>query len=288
VKLLEVINRSAEFLARKGVDSPRLQVELLLAHLLQLPRLKLYLNFERELTTAQLDELRQWVTRRSEREPLQHIIGTTSFCGLEFAVNSSVLIPRPETESLAEQAWQYLLGPASGGSPRRAIDVGTGSGCLAVTLAVKCPEMLFDAVDQSSAALEVARQNAVRHGVLERIDFYKSDLFAGAPKNRSFELAVSNPPYIPGKEIDALQPEVRKYDPRLALDGGEDGLEIYRRLAAETPEFLAPNGVFMGEFGDDQERQVAALFEQRNWRVEQLLPDLSGKPRIIVAHRPVP
>src|SRR3954467_1721292 len=136
VTVLEVIKRSSEFLARKGVESPRLQIELLLSHVLQMPRLKLYLNFERVLTDAEMEKLRGLVKRRGEREPLQHIVGTTSFCGHEFAVSKDVLIPRPETEQLAEQAWQYLeKRPAS-----KALDYGTGSGCLAVTIALKCPQ----------------------------------------------------------------------------------------------------------------------------------------------------
>src|ERR1051325_7530406 len=156
--VLEVIQRSTEFLAKKGVDSPRLQTELLLAHLLKLPRMQLYLNFERALSPVELDSLRDLVKRRGAREPLQHLVGSTSFCGLEIAVNRDVLIPRPETEQLAERAWRFLGGLRP--EACTALDFGTGSGCVAIALAVKCPPARVIAVDLSEAALKVARQNA--------------------------------------------------------------------------------------------------------------------------------
>src|SRR6185503_2806696 len=160
--VLEVIQRSSEFLAKKGVESPRLQVELLLGEILQLPRLKLYLDFERVLADGELNRLREMVQRRANREPLQHIIGSTSFCGLTFMVNRDVLIPRPETEVLAERAWQ--LGEQLQGERLGILDIGTGSGCLAVTLAAKFRKAEIHATDQSAPALAVARTNAERHG----------------------------------------------------------------------------------------------------------------------------
>ena len=233
--VLEAIQRSTEFLAKKGVDSPRLQTELLLAHLLKQPRMQLYLNFERVLTPAEVDGLRELIRRRGQREPLQHIVGSTSFCGLEIAVNRDVLIPRPETELLAERGWTFLnqlstLNP----QPSTALDFGTGSGCLAIALACKCPAAEVYAIDISPEALALARQNAARHGVAERIRFLQGDGFAAVPEGARFDLIISNPPYIPSGEIASLQPEVRDYDPRRALDGGADGLDYGRRLAAEA------------------------------------------------------
>src|SRR3989442_11319530 len=164
-------------MARKGVDSPRLQVELLLAELLQVPRLKLYLDFERVLTEPQLTALRAMVRRRAEREPLQHIVGSACFCGLNFAVSPAVLIPRPETELLAERGWQHLQRLQTEGSTHPSvIDVGTGTGCLAITLAIKCPEAAVHAVEISEAALAVAISNARQHGVSDRVHFHQSDL----------------------------------------------------------------------------------------------------------------
>jgi len=283
VTVLEVIQRSSDFLARKGVESPRLQIELLLAQLLQMPRMKLYLNFERALTEAELAALRGLVKRRATREPLQHIIGSTSFCGLEIAVNRDVLIPRPETEQLAERAWRFLRGL----SPEacRVLDFGTGSGCLAIAIAVHCPSATVVAVDLSEAALKVARQNAARHGVAERVLYYAGDGLAAVPAGGPFDLIVSNPPYIPSGEIPSLQPEVRDHDPVLALDGGADGLEFYRRLAAGAGPWLTARGRLMVEMGDGQSGAVSALLESVGWSVESVEPDNSGRQRILIARR---
>jgi release factor glutamine methyltransferase len=287
--VLEVIQRSSEFLARKGVESPRLQVELLLAHVLQLPRLKLYLNFDRKLTEVEAGQLREMVQRRGEREPLQHIIGSTSFCGFEFAVTRDVLVPRPETELLAERAWQHLdmliNGTANPDGGPAVLDIGTGCGCLAITLAVKRPTVRVHATDISAPALSLARANSQRYGVAERVVFYCGDLLAALPAGLKFDVIVSNPPYISTKEIETLQPEVRAHDPRAALDGGPDGLLFYRRLAREAPAYLAEDGLVMAEFGDDQDKAVAAIFVEAGWEVREIVRDLAGKSRIIVAGR---
>ena len=282
VTVLEAIQRSADFLAKKGLDSPRLQVELLLSHLLQVPRMKLYLDFERELTEAEVTGLRELVRRRGLREPLQHIVGSTSFCGLEIIVNQNVLIPRPETELLAELGWLFLNSlPQT--PPPLALDFGTGSGCLAVALAVKSPNAIVLALDISSDALAVARQNAARHGVDSRIQFFGGDGFAVLPPNAKFDLIISNPPYIPAAEIASLEPEVRDHDPRAALDGGADGLDFYHRLAAEARAFLKPGGRLMLEFGDGQAPALQKMFEQQKWIVESVKPDYSRRPRILTA-----
>jgi release factor glutamine methyltransferase len=210
VTVLEAIQRSTEFLAKKGVDSPRLQTELLLAHLRKQPRMRLYLEFERVLTPAEVDGFRELIRRRGQREPLQHIVGSTSFCGFEIAVNRDVLIPRPETELLAERGWTFLNQLSTINSqPSTALDFGTGSGCLAIALACKCPTAEVYAVDISSEALALARENAARHGVAKRIRFLHGDGFAAAPAGARFDLIISNPPYIPTAEIASLEPEVR-------------------------------------------------------------------------------
>jgi len=263
------------------VESPRLQIELLLAHLLGLPRMQLYLNFERVLTPAELEALRALVKRRGRREPLQYIVGTTSFCGLELAVNRHALIPRPETELLAERAWKYLS--ALNSRLPTALDFGTGTGCLAITLAVKCPTTHLFAIDISNEALELARQNAVRHNVTGRIQFRAGDGFAALLDGGCFNLIVANPPYIPSATIDTLATEVRDHDPQLALDGGADGLEFYRRLAMEASAFLEPDGRIMLELGDGQADAVSEMFAQQKWVVEAVQEDYSRQPRILVA-----
>ena len=275
--VLEAIQRSTGFLARKGVDSPRLQVELLLAHALGVPRLKLYLNFEQILTGAHLETVRELVRRRGNREPLQHIIGSTSFCGFEIKVNRHVLVPRPETEMLAERAWHCLA--ALNPPPGAALDFGTGSGCLAIALAAQCPGAQVHAADISEEALHVARENAALNNL--KIQFHSGDGFAALPRGLPFDLIVSNPPYVPSAEIEALAPEVRDHDPRLALDGGADGLDFYRRLAAEAANHLRPAGRMLLESGDGQSEQICRLFVQHKWVVESVEADYTARPRIL-------
>ncbi len=281
--VLEIIQRSAEFLGGKGIDSPRLQSELLLAYALRVPRLKLYLDFERALTPAELETVRQLVKRRSKREPLQHIIGSASFCGLEILVNAQVLIPRPETELLAERAWHFLNSlPANTSAPLEALDFGTGSGCLALALAAHCPCALISASDISPAALAVARRNAEFHQLAARIRFFEGDGFGALPPEARFDLIVSNPPYIPSAEIDTLPPEVRDYDPRIALDGGPDGLDFYRLLAGHAAASLRPGGRIMVEFGDGQAEAIRRIFIPQHWIIEAIASDNTGRPRILV------
>lgn len=281
--VLEIIQRSAEFLAKKGVDTPRLQAELLLAHVLKLPRMKLYLNFERALASAEVDALRELVKRRGQREPLQHIVGSTSFCGFDIAVNRHVLVPRPETEMLAELGWRFLATLSF--QPATCLDFGTGSGCLAIALAVKCPAARIAALDVSPEALTVARQNLVRHGLEHCVQLVQGDGFAALPAGARFDLIVSNPPYILTAEIATLQPEVRDFDPRAALDGGVDGLDFIRRLAVEAGAFLAAGGRLMLEFGDGQSGAACEIFATQNWIVETVRGDYSQRPRFLIARR---
>jgi release factor glutamine methyltransferase len=277
VTVLEAIQKSAEFLAKRGVDSPRLQAELLLAHRLKMPRMKLYLNFDRALSAEDTDTYREWIKRRSQREPLQHIIGTTSFCGYEIIVNRHALVPRPETEILAESGWTFLstLNSAS------ALDVGTGTGCIAIALAAKCPNAKISATDISPGALALAKENAVKNNV--QIEFLGGDGFATLPPEARFDLIISNPPYIPTAEIETLQPEVRDFDPREALNGGADGLDFYRRFAAEAKNFLKPDGKIILEFGDGQAPAIRKIFENEKWIVEAVKDDYSQRARILIA-----
>ena len=278
--VLEAIQKSTDFLAKKNLDSPRLQTELLLAHLLRLPRMKLYLNFERALTPAEVDQFRDLIKRRGLREPLQHITGSTSFCGYEMTVNRHVLIPRPETELLAEAAWTFL---ATRPAPATALDFGTGSGCLAIALALKCPAAQISALDSSEPALAVARANAARHHVADRLHFLAGDAFAALPPNATFDLILSNPPYIPTAEIPTLDPEVRDFDPVSALDGGPDGLKFYELLARHSARHLRPGGQIMLEFGDGQAPAISALFTAEHWHIDAIQNDYTQRPRILIA-----
>ena len=281
--VLEAIQKTTDFLAKKGVESARLNVELLLAHQLKLPRMKLYLNFERGLTTPETDGLRELVKRRGNREPLQHIIGSTSFCGLDVVVSRHALVPRPETELLAEFGWQFLSTISS--QPATALDFGTGTGCIAIALAIKCLTAKITALDISADALALAEENAVKNNVTERIKFFLGDGFAALPKKTQFDLLISNPPYIAAAEIETLQPEVRDFDPRLALDGGTDGLDFYRRLATQAKDFLKPGGKVMVEFGDGQADAIRKIFETEKWIVEAVKEDYSQRARILIARQ---
>jgi release factor glutamine methyltransferase len=280
VTVLEAIQKSADFLGKKGIESPRLQVELLLAHLLKMPRMKLYLNFERALSPAETDALREFVKRRAAREPLQHIVGSTSFCGFEIAVNRHALVPRPETELLAEEGWKFL-----GENKTAALDFGTGTGCISIALAAKCPNAKIVALDISTEAIALAKENAAKNNVTERIDFLQGDVFSALPENLQFDLIISNPPYIPSAEIGTLQPEVRDFDPRAALDGGADGLDFYRKLAAEAKSFLKSDGKIMLEFGDGQAEAIRQIFESEKWIVEAVKEDYSQRARILIAKK---
>jgi release factor glutamine methyltransferase len=314
VTVLEAIQKSTEFLGKKNVESPRLQTELLLAHLLKMPRMKLYLNFDRVLTTSETDALRELIKRRGRREPLQHIVGSTSFCGFEITVSRHVLVPRPETELLAELGWQWLgkpptsnLQPPTSDSQNdapTALDFGTGTGCIAIALAAKCPNAKITATDISADALALAQENAMRNQVAARIEFLAGDGFAalatvgqasrlspseekkleaGATPVLRFDLIISNPPYIPSAEIATLEPEVRDFDPRLALDGGADGLDFYRKFASEAKAFLKPDGKIMLEFGDGQADAIKKIFEDEKWIVEAVQEDYSQRARILIA-----
>jgi release factor glutamine methyltransferase len=283
VTVLEAIQKSAVFLGKKNVESPRLQTELLLAHLLKMPRMKLYLNFERTLSLVEINSLRELVKRRGQREPLQHITGSTSFCGYEIAVNRQALVPRPETELLAELGWQFLS--TFNSQLSTALDFGTGTGCIAIALAAKCPSAKIVVTDISVEAIALAKENVARNKVSERIEFLQSDGFVALPAEGQFDLIISNPPYIPSAEIETLQPEVRGFDPRAALDGGADGLDFYRKLAIEAKPFLKTAGKIMLEFGDGQAGAIKKIFENEKWIVEAVKEDYSQRARILIARK---
>jgi release factor glutamine methyltransferase len=283
VTVLEAIQKSADFLAKKGVESPRLQTELLLAHLLKMPRMKLYLNFERVLTASETDVLRKFIKRRGQREPLQHIVGSTSFCGFEIVVNRRALVPRPETEILAELGWNFLS--TINHQPSTVLDFGTGTGCIVIALAAKCLNVKIVATDISADAIALAKENAARNNVTKRIEFLQGDGFVTLPDDARFDLIISNPPYIASAEIETLQPEVRDFDPRAALDGGVDGLTFYRKLAADAKVFLKPDGKIMLEFGDGHADAIKKIFENEKWIVEAVKEDYSQRARILIARQ---
>lgn len=277
-RTLELIPLATEYLKAAGVESPRLQAELLLAHLLGTSRIDLYLRFEEDLPPGILEAYRQFLRRRRDREPLQLILGETEFFSRTFFIEPGVFIPRPETEILCEEVLKRL--PEG---PRSVLEMGSGSGVISVTLAAEREDLEIRASDISPEALELSRKNAKRHGVLERIRFENC---RGLPDGEGdpVDLIVSNPPYIRLEESELLEPEVIDYDPRDALFGGEDGLEAYRSLADAAPDRLKQGGVLAVEIGADQGAEVRNIFRSSLGGEDELLTDYAGRDRIVI-HR---
>jgi len=284
MKLLELIQRTTPFFEKHGVDSPRLTIELLLTHLLKKRRLDLYLEFERELDDATLEKLREMVRRRAAGEPLQYITGEAEFCGLKFAVDRRVLIPRPETELLVDTTLAQMKSKVQSPQSRvRIVDLCTGSGCVAVTLAKKLDAAEVYATDVSTDALAVAEENAKRYKVEKNIRFFQGDLLEILPDSLTVDAIVSNPPYIASGDWARLPKEVREFEPAQALAAGEDGLNFYRRIVGNARRFLLPTGFLCLELGDGQCPAVSRLCAENGWTVEDVVKDLQGKERVMVA-----
>ncbi|MEO8351580.1 MAG: peptide chain release factor N(5)-glutamine methyltransferase [Chthoniobacteraceae bacterium] len=271
--VLEVIQATTDFFTRKGVESPRLNIEHLLAHVLGKKRMELYLEFDRPLADTELEPLRLLVRRRADGEPLQHLLGTVEFHGRVFKSDSRALIPRPETELLCEK---LLARPAV---PTRVLDVGTGSGIIALTLAEAWPKADVTGVDISSDALKLARENATALGLAERVTFLESDLLAAVDDR--FDLIVANLPYIAESEMAGLAREVH-FDPKVALVAGKSGREIIERLIAECPRVL--KGTLALETGCDQGDALAPVLTDHNFHDIEVLADYEGRSRFIFAH----
>jgi len=273
--LLEVLRGTERYLADRGVESPRLNAEHLLAHALGLKRMELYLQFDRPLTEAERAPLRDLVKRRGTREPLQHVLGTAEFHGRTFICDQRALVPRPETEQLVELA----LGMAKDKPAATLLDIGTGSGVIALTLALELPSAILHATDLSPDALALAAENTARHALTDRIVFHQADLLP--PGDIRFDLIIANLPYIPAEDIASLSPEVR-HDPSAALDGGADGLDLIRRLIETAPGRLAPGGALLLEIGLGQADAVNALLSARKFRDISVRPDYQNIPRFAV------
>jgi len=272
---LEVLNAATSYLDKQGVESPRLNAEYLLAHVLgKKKRIDLYLEFEHPLGERERSPLRELVKRRSEGIPLQHLLGTAEFCGHTFICDARGLIPRPETEQLVELILK------SSPAAESLLDVGTGSGVIAISLALALPAARIAACDLSPDALLLARENAARHQLGERIAFFHSDLLASTTE--TFAVIAANLPYIPSADIPNLSREVHK-DPLAALDGGPDGLALVERLATQATSRLAPAGLLALEIGHDQADRVAALLAANNYRDIGVHRDYQGIQRFVLA-----
>jgi len=283
------------YLKECGLENTALEAEVLLAFCTKLDRVALYRQNERFLSPGEEENFRQMIKRRGQREPVAYLTGHKEFMSLDFLVNPAVLIPRPETELLVEKALEILNAKAFGVGLSEKIlivDVGTGSCAIAVSIAkyIKYPyEVYIYATEISPAALDVARLNAKRHGVAERIIFWQGDLLEPL-KNQGCEgqisLITANLPYIPTIEIACLEPDVRLYEPHLALNGGKDGLDFYRRLISQGREFLRPGGYLLMEIDPAAINQISGLLNAAGWKFNVFL-DLAGKERLIVAGQEV-
>ena len=282
--LTDVLRRAAGRLRQAGVGTPRLDAEVLLMEALGWSREDLYRNPEGGLRQAQAERFESLVSRRLRAEPMAYMTGTQEFWSLDFRVTPDVLIPRPETEHLVETVAEFL---ASRPGPCRILEIGTGSGAVAVCLARECAEAEIWATDVSAPALDVARDNASRHGVEGKIRWLRGDLFAPVQGlAERFDVLVSNPPYVPSGEIARLQPDVCDWEPALALDGGADGMDFYRRFVCEGARHLREGGLLAVEVGAEQGGAVSRLFDaEAGFHRARVRRDYAGLPRVVTAER---
>lgn len=278
---LELTRKAAAHMKERGIENARLEAELMLGSILELNRLQLYMQFDRPIDGVQLEQFRSMVRRRLKREPLQYIMGEAQFRTLQLRVDPRVLIPRPETELLVEQVLDFLRAEQRGGP---VLDLGTGSGAIAIAIAVEGGLDQVVASDLSSDALALARENAERAGVGGRIEFRQGSLWQVIRPGEHFDVVVSNPPYIAEPERMALQPEVRDWEPAQALFSGADGLDAVREIIAGAAARLTPGGLLAIEIGADQGEAVLELLERSPGLVESRIEkDLAGRDRMALA-----
>jgi len=278
LSVLEIIQKTTDFFAVKGVESPRLNAEILIGHALGLKRMQLYLQFERVLTETELDQIRPLVRRRGQREPLAYIVGETDFHGLRLKTDRRALVPRPETEGLVELVVQTCVPP-----PARILDLGTGGGCIALALGRAFPEAQVTAVDASEEALALARENATATGLAARVQFVRSDWYAALSAGAKYEAIVANPPYLTATETAETQPEVRSFEPELALTAAEEGLAALRIIVAGAPAHLMPGGLLALETGIAQHARLLELLATAGLREGSSHRDLAGRDRYVLA-----
>ena len=279
--LLEILNETTDFFLRSGIEEYRLHAELLLADVLGLNRLDLYLQFDRLITKSEVDLYREYVRKRVGGMPVQYVLGKTSFRYLDLVVTPDVLIPRHDTEILVDVALDYV---GKLGVPK-CLDLCCGSGAIALSIAYECKQAFIVGSDVSDSALKIAVRNSYLNQLNKRVYWVCSDLYDGL-NFYDFDIITCNPPYIPSKEIQSLQPEIREYEPFLALDGGEDGLDYYRYILKEVTRYLAIGGSLILEVGDNQADTVTKLVGRSGY-FESLstVKDLKDRPRIIIGNK---
>ena len=278
--ITEAINLASKALEASGIPNHRKEAGSLLSIALERDRTFLIAHNEYELGEAEKEVFHELVARRSKREPFQHLSGKQEFYGLDFTVSPDVLIPRPETELIVEAGIRFLR---EKGNPRFC-EIGLGSGCISVSILKSSEHAEAVACDISKSALKIAKENAKSHGVEERLEIVRSDLFDELEKEE-FDLIVANPPYIPGVDFETLQPEVRNFDPRIALTDEKDGLSIIEQIASDSPKWLKMEGLLLLEIGIDQSESVKKFFNVGFWESLDFVDDFQGIPRMVRAQR---
>lgn len=276
--VLEIIKKTTEFLARKGIEGPRLNAELLIGHALGLKRMALYMQFERLLEERELELIRPLVKRRSLHEPVQYILGQAEFHGLSLKVDPRVLIPRPETEQLVER----VIAACQERPPSRILELGVGSGAIALTLARAFPAAAVVATDVEAGALALAGENAIAAGVADRVEFVSSDWWTAVPPG-PYEVIVSNPPYLSAEEVAEIPVEVRAFEPARALVSPDAGMAALKTIIGSARPLLAPGGLLALETGEDHHSALVALLAESGFTAFESHRDLAGRDRFLLA-----
>ncbi|KAF0123641.1 MAG: release factor glutamine methyltransferase [bacterium] len=287
--ILRLLNWTSQYFSENGIENPRLDAEVLLAHSLRTNRLRLYLNYDKPILKGELREYKKLIKRRIRREPLQYITGYQEFWSLNLKVTKGVLIPRPETEILVEEALKTFPQNESFDKTINILELGTGSGAVAIALAKELQRGSIVATDISDIAIKTARENAKVHGLEEQITFLKGSLFEPVRERiGTFNLVISNPPYIPIEDFRDIQPEVRDFEPRISLNGGKEGLKFYRQIFSQIGRYLAKDGWVILELGKGQAEKVTRLIELTGeFNPTSIIKDFSGIERVVKAQKKI-
>ncbi|WP_457552544.1 peptide chain release factor N(5)-glutamine methyltransferase [Desulfobacula sp.] len=285
--IIKILSWTESYLKKHSIDSPRLAAEMLLAHCLGKKRLDLYLQYDRPLQKNELSDFKALIKRRIQNEPVAYITGEKGFYEADFKVEEGVLIPRPDTETLVEQAIEVLNAGQANSKTMAVLELGTGSGAIIVSLAKKFSHHLYFASDISPVALAIAKKNAERI-VKEKIAFFSGSWFLSLKRKPQFDLIVSNPPYIPSADIQMLQSEIRLFEPIIALDGGIDGLDCYRSILIDAHHYLTPGGTLLLEMGFDQKKGIENILKQYpQYGNIDFIRDLAGHNRIVLMKKSI-
>jgi len=284
--IIQLLNETQKYFEKKGIESPRLDAEILLAFALSKERIKLYIDFESPINDKELSTFRDLVKRRAKREPVAYIMGFKEFWSTNLKVTEDVLIPRPETELIVEQTLKLIKANYLKGHKIVAADIGTGSGAISIALAKEFSDISFFSVDISLKALKVAKQNIYLNGLESQVFAVCADSYYAFKEIEVFDFILSNPPYVLKSDIAGLQPEITDFEPYLALDGGADGLDFYRNSLSGLCRVLKPGGFAVFEIGEEQGKSVTGIFEESEAFAEvDVLKDYSGKDRLITARK---